>query len=145
MKVDWKVDDTGQMRGFSYHDGSLETLEWKKAYLRLRIAAVDGSVSIVELRDLDSLMLQLWEGVIISDLFAWPIDAVPEEQWDMNDGAWRTLLSGRMGRSSLKAAAAEIVKRNPTAFLVQMLTSYGGTMAAVCKTINVAKETSTAG
>lgn len=142
MKIDWTIDSTGQMRGFSYHDGSLETLEWvKKRYIRMRIAAVDGSISVVELCDLDTVALQLWEGAIISDLFAWSIDAVPDVQWNTNDGAWHALLSGRTGRSDKRSAAAEIVKRKPTAFLVQVLTSYGGTMAVVCESINVSKET----
>jgi hypothetical protein len=143
MKVDWTTDSAGVMLGFSYHDSSLAGLEWAETrYLRIRLLSRD-SINTVELCDLDTVSLQqVWNGAIISEIFAWPITAVPDTVWDMSDGAWHVLLSGRSHRSDEKPAAAQIIKRRPSAFLVQVMTSYGGTIAAVCEKINVSTEAS---
>jgi hypothetical protein len=144
MKLDWTTDSSGVMLGFSYHDSSLVGLEWvQTSYLRIRLLTPNG-INTVELCDLDTVSLQqVWNGAIISEIFAWPITAVPDAVWDMSDGAWHVLLSGRTKGSDERLTATQIMKRNPSAFLVQIMTSYGGTIAAVCEKINVSTEAPT--
>lgn len=143
MKVDWTTDGAGQMLGFSYHDASLIGLEWvEKRYLRARLAMPDG-VNTMELCDLDTVTLQqVWNGLIVSDILAWRVNAVPETAWDMSDGAWHVLFSGRVHASDERSLADQIIRRKPSAFLVQVLSSYGGSLAAICENINVWTETS---
>jgi len=141
MKIDWTTDEAGLIRGFSYHDSGLVGLEWSGSrYLRLRLSTPDG-VTTVEFGELDTVTFQeIWNGAIVSDIFVWPVVAVPETVWDMSDGAWSVLLSGRTYRSDEKSVAAQIIKRKPSAFLVQVLNSYGGSIAAVCEKIEVSTE-----
>ena len=143
MKVDWTTDSAGVMRGFNYHDSGLVGLEWAETrYLRIRLLSPNG-ISTVELTDLEVVTLrEVWDGAIVSEIFAWPISAVPETVWDMSDGAWHVLLSWRTRQSDERLAAAQITKRRPSGLLVQVLTSYGGAIAAVCENINVSTENS---
>lgn len=46
-------------------------------------------------------------------------------------------------QSQERSAAAKIVQRKPSALLVHVLTSYGGTIAAVCDKIDVSVEART--
>ncbi|WP_145927358.1 hypothetical protein [Bradyrhizobium neotropicale] len=133
MKVDWTTDSSGQMLGFSYHDAGLIALEWEDTrYFRMKLATVDGGVSRVELCDLDEVTLQdVWNGMIVSDIFAWPVTSVP------GDRPWHDLLTGRAHKPDIPSAAVEIMERKPSALLVNVLSSYGGTFAAVCGSINV--------
>lgn len=139
MKIDWTTDSTGMMRGFSYHDSSLIGLElFENRYLRLTLSTPESLVKL-ELADLDTVTLEdVWNVPIVSDIFAWPVGAVPTAVWDNSDGPWYVLLSGRTrDAEKIKAEAARIIKRRPEAFLVQILSSYGGTIAAVCEKISV--------
>lgn len=143
MKINWTTDSAGSVLGFSYHDAILTGLEWaESSYFRMRLSQPHGTTTI-ELTDLDTLTLQVWNGAIISDIFVWPVGAVPETVWNMGDGAWHVLLSGRVRSSDERLAAAQIIERRPTALLIHVLTSYGGTIVAVCENIDVSVETRT--
>ncbi|MEO6839449.1 MAG: hypothetical protein ABI192_01660 [Bradyrhizobium sp.] len=85
----------------------------------------------------------VWDGMIVSDIFAWHVANVPQTVWDLNDGAWPVLLSGHVHRPDQRLAAAETMKRKPSAFVVQVLSSYGGTFAADCGSISVWTEAAT--
>jgi hypothetical protein len=139
MKIDWTTDNAGQMLGFSYHDARLVELEWREErFFRMKLTTTDGGTSIIELCDPHMITLQaVWDGMIVSDIFAWHVANVPETVWDLNDGAWPVLLSGRVHRPEQRSAVAEIMMRKPSAFVVQVLSSYGGTFAVVCGSINV--------
>lgn len=141
MKIDWTTDTAGRMLGFGYHDASLTGLEWEdKRHLRLTFAT-PGGITTVEMSDLDTVTLRdVWNGLIVSDMFAWPITSVPEAVWDIADGAWHSLLAGRVHKADERSKAAEIIRRKPSGFLVQVLSSYGGTLAAVCGSITVRTE-----
>ena len=138
MEIDWTSDTAGRMLGFGYHDANLVGLEWEdKRQLRMMLATA-SDVTTVELRDLDIITFrEIWNGMIISDIFVWPVANVPEVVWNIEDGAWHTLLAGRVRKTDERSSAAEIIKRSPSAFLIQVLASYGGTLAAVCGSITV--------
>jgi hypothetical protein len=138
MKIDWTTDGEGLIRGFSYHDSNLIGLEWLGSqYLRLTLSTLHG-ITTVEFDELDTVTVRdVWDGAIVSEIFVWPVTAVPEKVWEVSDGAWSVLLSGRTHRSDEKMAAAQIMKRKPSAFLVQVLNSHGGEIAVVCGKITV--------
>jgi len=141
MKIDWTTDKAGLIQGFSYHDYKLVRLKWLDSrYLRLTLSGSDG-ITIVEFGGLDTVTAQdILDGTIVSDIFVWPVKAVPETVWETIGGAWSVLLSGRTHRADKKSVAAQIMKRKPSAFLVQVLNSYGGAIAAVCEKIEVSTE-----
>lgn len=95
MKVSWTTDSAGMMQGFSYHDAILTGLEFVDvSILRMRLSQPQG-VTTIELSNLDMYTLTVWNGAIIGEIFAWPVGDVPEAVWDIKDGAWYALLSGR--------------------------------------------------
>lgn len=142
MNVDWTTDDAGRMIGFSSHDARMVGLEWDQmSYLRIKLAPVSGEVNTVELRDLEMVTLnEVWNGAILLDVSAWPVTAVPETVWNVSDGAWHVLLSGRTHRSDERSVADRLIKRKPSAFLVHFSFSYGGDIAAICEKITVSTE-----
>src|SRR5690242_18524709 len=92
----WQTDDRGMLRGVRYHDGVLESLDYSAGdRIRLKIRATSGELLFVEVAGLADAFVELWAGNIISDIFVWPVAAVPLAL-SVSDSPWNTLLRGRV-------------------------------------------------
>lgn len=75
-------------------------------------------------------------GQIISDLFCWKLDESANAQGEAGF-AWSVLLGENCRAEELPARVSRLAKGYEGYFLVFFLTSYGGSIAAICREILV--------
>jgi hypothetical protein len=135
----WQTDNSGMLRGVRYHDGVLESLDYIAGdHIRIRIRATSGELLFVEVAGLADMFVELWAGNIISDIFVWPVAAVPLVALGFSDGPWNTLLRGRVkSEKDASEAARDLARRFPDYHFVHVLCSYGGVLAAVGQSVTI--------
>jgi hypothetical protein len=78
---------------------------------------------------------ELWNGAIVSGIYAWQVSAVPEATWGMPDSGWGALFRNRVSAAHAGVLVQRIQARQPEPWLFQVECSYGGLIATVCATI----------
>jgi hypothetical protein len=128
----WTTDDSGIVVGCRTHDATVQALELRKGLLRLTLKTIAGRTTILEFREVVQLAVQeLWEASIVSYVFCWKIENSPDYALDIPDGAWPILLRDRgpVDRKSM----CETMARFSSHLVAQILCSYGGNIALICK------------
>jgi hypothetical protein len=87
-------------------------------------------------------VVELWNCPIVFDISIWKINAVPESRWNVPDRGWRLLFHNQVSAiDEAKGFASKTIQRNPDALLVEVNSSYGGSMAFICDAIEVFHDT----
>jgi hypothetical protein len=134
-KLIWKTNSVGIIQGAAVHDSHLIDLVRSSHGLSFRAKRVTGDTVLFELEDLNILKLELWEGVIISEIYAWNVTEYPENSWVDPDNAWNLLFSDRA--YDTKGEAEKLIKERPKSLLVHVACSYGGVVVAVCSRLSI--------
>jgi hypothetical protein len=133
-RVSWQSDQHGMLFGARIHDSQMLGLTMSESALSILVKRLDGGEVRVELSNLGDFNVSIWNWPIISEIFVWNINAVPEEYWNAPDMGWNALYKHI---SDVKTNASAAIKKRPTSFFVLVSTSYGGTLAAICDQVNV--------
>jgi hypothetical protein len=139
--IPWNTDQFGRILGPRFHDGRLTGLQFSDGHaLNLQIRNSSGEAVKIELLDITDINIaQLCNGAIISDVYLWKVDSVPEA-WSVPDSAWNMLFAERYGSAGAKEKASKIARDKPESMLVQVECSYGGAIAAICSNVGIFKE-----
>ena len=133
-KIDWYADTSGMVVGPRVHDSGLTEFAYSATgVLSLAMRRVSGDSVSLELLGVTELsVVELRNGAIISEIFIWNVGAIPDSAWAIPDSPWNLLFSRLLKPDEAKRAAARIIKESPNSFIVSVLSSYGGALAAIC-------------
>jgi hypothetical protein len=138
-EIAWQTDPNGMLIGARIHDSRLVGLalidDIRMEFKFRRLSGESVMIALDGLHDFNAL--QMSYGAIVSELFVWNVESVPEETWNVPDGAWNVLFEKRFQPADHRRAAEKIVRAHPKSFLVQLDCSYGGSVAAACETVRV--------
>jgi hypothetical protein len=142
MKIiaDLRVDNFGRPHNVPVHDSKVVDFSCSAQERSLRLHAgrpsSDGFViyctELIELNVRD-----LWEENILSDLFLWKVEDVPEFLPAVMDCPWGALLAGRVKVEMMGAESNRISTKYPGSILVVLSSSYGVTLAALCRGVEI--------
>src|SRR6516162_3336556 len=137
IDLEWRTDASGMILGARVHDGSLTMFKLLQAKgITIEIQRLSGERVIFALSGLGEWsVLELRNGAIVSEAFAWRVPAVPETTWRTGDSGWSALFRNLLPESDARGRAADIVRQRPNSWLFQMGFAYGGNLAAVCDRI----------
>ena len=140
---DCKFDDYGQIVGFGIHDAALIGFSYEEAKtLVFRLRRENGSVLRIELAGVGSVgAIGLRFPAIVSEVFAWHPDETPDGAATLTDGAWRVLFGNDIPASDLPEAIRGARAGGTFRYLLTVGCAFGGTMAALCRRIDVVEET----
>ena len=140
--IEWRTDVHGMLRGVRYHDGLLESLEFVSGdQLTLKIRATSAELLTARATGLTDAFVELWAGNIISDIFIWRLGEAPAAT-SVRDGPWNTLFRGRAkSLDEIAELAADVKQRHADHCLLHVLCSYGGTLVAVGRNIEIDMQT----
>ena len=121
-----------------YHDGALEGLEYAAAdQITLRIRATSSELLTVKVTGLIDVFVELGVGNIVSDIFIWRLNEVPLAV-SVPDGPWNTLFRGRARlEEDINSLSGTMKRHHPDCHFLHVLCSYGGTLAAVGRSIEI--------
>lgn len=133
----WKTDASGIVEGVLYHDFSIVgfRLEGDDSF-SISIREELGSSNLIKLeRPTEICIESFYNGSILSEIFVWRVEEVPQLDPSIRDSGWNALLYSRYHRADMTRIAARIVRENPGFHLVVLSCSYGGTIAVVCRRV----------
>jgi hypothetical protein len=139
IDLEWRTDLNGMILGARVHDGTLTRFELAEAVdTKIEIRRISGELVVFVLSGLGEWsVLELRDGAIVSEVFAWRTSVVPETTWLTGDSGWSALYRGLLPEQDARQRAAQIVRQRPNAWLFQIGFSYGGILAAVCDSITI--------
>ncbi|MGJ7902522.1 hypothetical protein [Lysobacter sp. 1R34A] len=139
-KLNFGTSDSGLLLDSFVHDRVLELfcieksdgrLEWRSAG-GAHMALLLGGIELYKVRDLR-------DGAILSEIYVWPVVAVPESSWFVPDSVWGLIFENDYSGRDAKSAVAGLQKSRPDLWAVQVGFCYGGAMAFVCEELNLVK------
>jgi len=137
-KSNFRTSDSGLLLDSFVHDRALELfcveksdarLEWRSS-TGAHMALLLGGIVLFKVRDLGV-------GAILSEIYAWPVAAVPESSWLVPDSVWGLIFENDYLREDAKFTIANLQKLRSNLWAVQVGFSYGGGMAFVCEELNL--------
>ncbi len=137
MKTDEvQVDQYGQITGCGIHDAVVQAFNFAiddRFDICLRDAS--GKDRWMFLRDVALIGFKdLVNGTILSEVFCWKLDASSAKHIETSE-AWRVLFGGNYVEGDLQSLVFKSQERYATQFLVFFESSYGGTIAAICREV----------
>jgi len=138
-EIPLRTDDFGKILGLAVHDSNLTGFTYAGESLELVLRGVKGDVSKIRCTSIhDANFAHLYHGAIVADIYVWRLAEVPQA-WDVPDGAWYVLYKERLGIEGAQTQALALATTLPDHFLIQVECSYGGSIAAVCKGIELVR------
>lgn len=140
-KTDWQVDQVGRLCNYSVHDAHLAELaisEKEKVVLLL-----EGGSKVrtrIVLSKIHELNVTVYNGITVSNVYIWPVNAVPSATWSVPDQAWNSLFAGPYGSKEPRRESERIASMKPESFLFQLDSAYGGGIVAVCDSISISED-----
>jgi hypothetical protein len=136
--VSWSTDAHGDLRGVSFHDGTIVGSSVTEAAIVFLVRNTSDDVVKFTLSGVHAFtMRNLCSGAIVGDICVWPSKQVPESEWMARDGVWPVLLKERVTDGGVRGEAQRLVDAYPDALMLQILCSYGGDFAALCDRFDV--------
>ena len=133
-EAEWKTDANGIVEGIPYHDFSIAgfRLEENDSF-SISIRGEVGDSTLIRLeRPTEICIERFYNGSILSEIYVWRVEEVPQLDPTIRDSGWNALLDSRYHQADMKRFAADIVRENCGSHLVVLSCSYGGTIAVVC-------------
>lgn len=134
-----QINTSGQLTGCGFHDSVLVQLSVDfGTRLSARFRRADNSMVGLTLEGLGPVgAIGLRNNAIASDVFIWTPQDVPAASLAMPDGVWSVLFGGDLPPIDVGRAAQSLVAAAEFAWVVLIECSYGGSLAALCKQIEV--------
>ena len=150
-KIEWQVDDQGSLIKPVVHDGTIFEFSLLSDFKILRfsvrpeaggIIPQEARISHLEFSRISQInVVELWNCPILSGISIWRVNAVPERCWDGPNSGWRLLFQNQISAvDKAKEQAARTIRSQPSSYLVEVGSSYGGSIALVCESIDVYQE-----
>jgi len=76
-------------------------------------------------------------GAILAEVFVWKPDSVPATAITRSDGPWNVLFANNVQHADLLDSIDGIVREGLFSYIVLVECSYGGSIAALCQTIDI--------
>jgi hypothetical protein len=132
--LDVKVDQYGRVAGRGIHDAKVEELHFVvDECFEIRLRDPVGKSRVISLRDVAQIGFRnVVNGMIISDVFCWRLN--DQEKFGTNE-AWCTLLGGDYLEADFDEHISTLTGRHAGKFLVLFESSYGGEIAALCRSV----------
>lgn len=133
-RLEWDVDAAGLLKWVPYHDGFVISLGYSldRRSIELAVRTADsrtvafGFLEIAQLRINNFL-----EGNIVSDIFIWTVDKVPDQTISSLDNGWGGHLFEISALGEREAEVTRIKQRFGGKYLVQLLCSYGASISLI--------------
>jgi hypothetical protein len=110
-ELSWKTDKHGIVMGAHDHDGKIIGLSFAGENASVQVRRIDGSIIEFELGGLDEWNSELCNGAIVSEIYVWKVDSVPEDCWQIPDSGWNALYGSRYKPEDIKIRAEKIKKK----------------------------------
>lgn len=134
----WSLDKNAQVNNVPLHDSVLvETSILNKESIELVFRNTAGHLIKVSANKIHHINFRYWGAIILSEIFVWPVSAVPENTWEIPDSGWNALFSESFLSSEPRLEAKRIMLAHPSASLVVFGVSYGGGLAVVCENLDI--------
>jgi hypothetical protein len=139
--VNATVNQYSMISSSGIHDATLHGFNYLKGvHFEACLRDLRGQEKWICLVDLIELGFKnLVTGTIISEIFCWPLSEDINLQTQTKE-AWHVLLAENYHEKDFEKRIAEMKKQNATASLVLFESSYGGSIAAVCKGVRIGLE-----
>jgi hypothetical protein len=133
------INQQGNVGGFGLHDATLIGLEYQESnLLAITVRRVDLSVATILLRGVGPFgFVGFRSGAIVSALFVWEPSSASITAASIPRTAWSVLFGNDIPLGDLTNAVGPIVRAARFNHLVFFECSYGGSMAALCREIEV--------
>ncbi|WP_284757129.1 hypothetical protein [Agrobacterium sp. fls2-241-TYG-188a] len=132
----FETDASGRLALGGIHDSVIAdlTLSGATKTLLFRLNS-EGVTTIIKTSSLHMLnMSGLWEGSIVSNVFVWDFNRVPDRYISDSEVGWSHLFEGRISdRAEVDAQIARYQSRMSTGKLVSIGCSYGGNISFLCE------------
>jgi hypothetical protein len=131
-----EVDEYGRLAVRGIHDAAVEGFRYVNGMaFDLQLCGIADERQSISLRQICRFgMKDVVNGTIISDIYCWMLRDPTSASAVTND-AWRTLLAGNYIESGLPALIENLTLQFPDHVFVFFESSYGGTIAAICREI----------
>lgn len=140
IPINWSTDEFGRIIGAHLHDSYISKVLFSDGHVfSLEIHDIYGDIIEIDAIGISDIsIVEFCNGAIISSIYFWKIDSVPE-RWNITDSVWNILFFNRIGLSGAKEKAAKIARDKPNSFLMKIECSYGGSIALICDHIDAFK------
>ena len=130
-------DIHGMILGPAIHDSTLTAFSLSQpAGLDASFRRVSGEIVRAHFANIHEInFVNVRQQMIVSEIWAWKLETAPIALI-IEDSAWRILFLGYVAFADIEKEIARRVKKYPGALLVQISSSYGGTIAAICERIH---------
>lgn len=132
------TDSSGMLRAPGIHDAVVQAIHYvADSRLDLVLKDPSGVTRTFSFLDVPRVGFKdVVNGQIVSDLFCWKLNDEAARQPAAMD-AWRVLLGGNCRDSDLSDLVGVLARLYADMVLVSCESSYGGSMAAICREIRV--------
>lgn len=138
-----EIDVSGRLALGGIHDSLIAdlTLSGATKTLLLRLKS-ESMTTIIKTSNLHMLnMSGLWEGSIVSNVFIWDFDRVPDRYISDSEVGWSHLFEGRISdRAEVIAQIARYQSCMSRGKLVSIGCSYGGNISFLCEEVLVEQQ-----
>ena len=135
--IEHKIDGSGVVSGFSYHDGYLAGFSVHDDLIVFVVLSTLGDVFNIRVRDVyDFCVSDYWNGAIVSDMKIWNLSTVPISSIDTKSGLGH-LYEGRLISNNISVIINKYLKQNANTILFQLDCSYGGRFSCLCAEVQV--------
>ncbi|WP_155888835.1 hypothetical protein [Inquilinus limosus] len=136
-RIEWNVDQFGELCLPSLHDSDLIEIEQKPGILKAIIRKNPDTFKLVA-EEVDEMLVSEYRGVMgIVDIEIWTIGSIDEILWDRSRIAWRKLLSSPDGKE--KEEFKRYFKQKKDKKLLYLSGSGGESIICICSDIGIWK------
>jgi len=129
-RLTWTTNEHGEIAGVRVHDANFVEL-LTGDHLRLVVRRLSGERVEFVLTGVHDQRIDLWKAMIVSEVSAWPIASTPENVWHE---LFRDALREKKDE---RQQAARLIAKFPDAWLFAMESSYGGSVFALCESLEI--------
>jgi hypothetical protein len=139
VAVEWIADSRGLVSGMRYHDGTLASLEIKKARVRVSVHPVGGGVTVFDLLgNIEFGSIGLTSGDIVVDVWAFRLGADLEPMPALA-GSVMALQGNNLYDSEVEAAVQHISAQNAGRLLVSFTCARSSEFSVLADEMRVTK------
>lgn|GEM_PF-3233100 len=138
-----ETDASGRLALSGIHDSLVADLTLSGAAKTLLFKLKSGGMNtIIKTSSLHMLNVSgLWEGSIVSNVFVWDFDKVPDRYISNSEVGWSHLFEGRISdREEVVAQIARYQRHMNTGKLVSISCSYGGNISFLCEDVLIEQQ-----
>ena len=134
-----QTDQRGRLRAQGLHDAQLVSFlfEHEKKISFILVGQNKEKNELCLTMPYVVNICSLWEGSIVDSIYAWRVQEMPVELWADPDNGWNALLADRTSPINRRQEADRLKAKYPTAYLIVISCSYGGSWSALCESVSI--------